>query len=168
MIAWLSIWGARIEGVSVDDDSTHALTISREYTCALDVVWEACTNPKALARWFGPEHAPANSFVADVRPGGKWRACLRVGDAQAPLYVSGRYLAIDPQSRLVYSFRWEGDNHEDGPGVDTEVTMAFEALSVRRTRVTIRQVGLGSTQSRQGHQQGWEGCLLRLEKYLGR
>jgi uncharacterized protein YndB with AHSA1/START domain len=164
----MTIWRAQVEVASVDDNSTHVLTISREYPHPLGVVWEACTKPEALARWFGPEHAPATSFVADVRPGGQWRACLHVGESRAPLYVSGRYLAIDPRARLVYSFRWEGANHEDGPGTDTEVTMTFEALSVRRTRITLRQVGLRSTPSQRGHEQGWESCLLRLESYLGR
>ena len=164
----MSTWRARIAVTSVDGNAPHVLTISREYPHALRVVWEACTKPEALAHWFGPEHAPATSFVADVRPGGEWRACLHVGDSQPPLYVSGRYLAIDPRARLVYSFRWEGDNHEDGPGTDTEVTMTFEALSVRRTRVTLRQVGLRSMLSQQGHEQGWESCLLRLERHLSR
>jgi uncharacterized protein YndB with AHSA1/START domain len=162
----VSTWRVPIGVAGVVDNSAHALTISREYPHALNVVWEACTMPEALAQWFGPEHAPATSFIAEVMSGGRWRACLRGGDPEAPLYVSGRYLVIDPPTRLVYSFRWEGDNHEDGMGVDTEVTMTFEALSALRTRVTLRQVGLVSEASRQGHQQGWESCLLRLGKYL--
>jgi uncharacterized protein YndB with AHSA1/START domain len=150
----------------VDDSSTHVLTISREYPHALDEVWRACTVPEALVQWFGPEHAPATSFIAQVISGGRWRACLRSGEPEAPLYVSGRYLVIDPPTHLVFSFRWEGDHHEDGMGVDTEVTMTFEALSARRTRVTLRQIGLVSKASRQGHERGWASCLLRLGKYL--
>src|SRR5579859_514755 len=97
----------------------HELTVVREYPHTRSTVWDACTKPEVLAQWFGPEHAPAISFVADVRRGGFWRACLQAGSGRAPMYVSGTYLAIDPPTRLVYSFRWEGDNHEDGAGVDT-------------------------------------------------
>ena len=150
----------------MDESSRHVLTLVREYPHSREDVWEACITSEAMAQWFGPERAPATSFDADVRPMGRWRACLQVGEGKEPLYVSGYYISIHPPRRLVYSFRWEGSNHEDGPGVDTEVTMTFEALSAQRTRVTLHQTGLNSTKSTQGHQEGWESCMSRLGSWL--
>jgi uncharacterized protein YndB with AHSA1/START domain len=142
------------------------LSVVREYPYPIDVVWEACTSTQALVHWFGREHAPAISFVADIRPGGAWRACLTRGETVRPLYVSGHYLEIDPPNVLVFTFRCEGDHHEDGPGVETEVTMELEALAAHRTRLTIGQIGLRSAESVGGHQHGWESCMDRLGAWL--
>ena len=144
------------------------LRIEREFAYTCNMLWRAWTDPELLLLWFGPEHAPAREVVADFRPGGRWRACLDDHETGFPLYVSGRFEEIDPEVRLVFSFRWEGDTHEDGPGVDTLVTVDFVSLTADRTRIVLTQVGLVSEDSADGHARGWSSCLDGLEKSLGR
>lgn len=144
------------------------LRITREFRYPHDRLWSAWTDPARLMRWFGPEHDPASDVAADVRPGGSWRACLTNRDTGRALHVSGVYEEVVPKTRLTFSFRWEGDNHEDGPGVDTLVTVEFIQLAIDRTMLVLTQTGLASVRSADGHTEGWTSCLDRLERALDR
>ncbi|MBV8394213.1 MAG: SRPBCC domain-containing protein, partial [Alphaproteobacteria bacterium] len=102
-------------------DRRPKVEIVRAFAQPRERVWRAWTRPEALLRWLGPVDWPAIEVTADVRVGGTWRACLRSTESGEILWQSGRYLEIVPTERLVFSFRWEGDSHEDGPGVETTV-----------------------------------------------
>ena len=143
------------------------LRIERDFAHSISKLWQAWIDPDRLLLWFGPEHAPARDIIADVRKGGDWRACLENDETGSRLYVSGRYEEIIPEKRLVFSFRWEGDTHEDGAGVDTLVTVEFIALAAGRSRLVLTQVGFVSQDSADGHARGWSSCLDRLEMSLG-
>lgn len=148
--------------------SDHSLRIEKEFNCSRQRLWRAWTDPEQLVRWFGPDHAPASNVVADVRPGGAWRACLDAKENGGSLWVSGHFEEVVANTRLVFSFRWEGDEHEDGPGVDTWVTVEFIKLDPKRTRLVLIQTGLVSTQSAEGHTEGWSSCLERLARAIDR
>jgi uncharacterized protein YndB with AHSA1/START domain len=144
----------------------NTLRIVRDFACTRERLWSAWVTPTALIEWFGPEHDPASEFSADLRVGGAWRACLRSRASGRRLWVSGHYKEIIPQERIVFSFRWEGTNHEDGPGVETLVTLTFLAQTAELTRLVLCHEGLVSKDSADGHTDGWQSCLLRLESYL--
>jgi uncharacterized protein YndB with AHSA1/START domain len=142
------------------------LRIVRDFECSRERLWSAWMEPAALIEWFGPEHDPASEFSADVRVGGSWRACLRSTTNGRCLWVSGQYREIVPQERLVFTFRWEGSDHEDGPGVETVVTLTFLPQAAELTRLVLCQEGLASNASAAGHADGWLSCLVRLKSYL--
>ncbi|MDH5147971.1 SRPBCC family protein [Brevibacterium casei] len=55
-------------GLSVDIDggTQHAVqSLSQTYPTSVDDLWEACTEPERLARWFAP-------VSGDLRPGGRY------------------------------------------------------------------------------------------------
>ncbi len=142
------------------------LRIVHDFAYPLDAVWSAWTTPAAMLEWFGPEHAPALSYTADFAIDGLWRASLRSSDPNNPLWASGRYRVIEPKARLAFTFRWEGDNHEDGPGVETLVTLSFRKLGPRQTRLELLQENLVSAASAEGHEGGWSSSFSRLAKFL--
>ena len=144
----------------------NTLRIVRDFACSRDRLWAAWIAPTALIEWFGPEHDPASEFTADVRAGGSWRACLRSAADGRRLWVSGLYREIIPQERIVFTFRWEGTGHEDGPGVETLVTLTFMSQTAELTRLVLCHEGLASNASAEGHTDGWLSCLRRLESYL--
>ncbi|MEJ0024550.1 MAG: SRPBCC domain-containing protein [Rhizomicrobium sp.] len=144
------------------------LRIVREFDAPRDVVWAAWTDPRAIVRWLGPIEWPAAEVEADVRPGGAWRAGLRAAGGTEMLWQSGRYHTVEPPERLVFSFRWEGTNHPDGPGVDTLVTVVLRETADGRTRMEFTQTGLKSDASAEGHTYGWGSTFGRLDIYLGR
>jgi len=54
--------------------STRALAAPREF------VFEAFTDPRRLARWWGPQGFTSRFEVFDPRPGGAWRLVMRGPD----------------------------------------------------------------------------------------
>ena len=142
------------------------IKITRDFHAPRDRVWRAWTQPNAVVRWLGPKHCPAVEVSADVRAGGAWRACLTPGNDKDALWQSGRYLVVTPPERLEFTFAWEGSNHEDGPGVQTHVTVRLEALASGGTRMHFSQTGLVSAQSAIGHSAGWNSTFERLAEFL--
>jgi len=116
-----------------------------------------------MLQWHGPAFYPAVEINADVRVGGAWRACLKsekVGDVL--LWQSGRYLVVMPPERLEFTFTWETPNHEDGPGVETHVSIRLEELTDGGTRMHFTQSGFLSAKSALSHSVGWNGTFDRL------
>jgi uncharacterized protein YndB with AHSA1/START domain len=142
------------------------LQITREFSAARERVWLAWTQPDAIVRWLGPSDWPAVEATADVRVGGAWRACLRSRNDARLLWQSGRYLIVEPPERLEFTFAWEGSSHEDGPGVETRVTVILEPTAAGGTLMRFSQTGLVSRQSATGHLKGWESTFERLDQLL--
>ncbi|AWN43616.1 SRPBCC family protein [Methylobacterium durans] len=142
------------------------LSITRDFAAPVERVWRAWARPEEMLRWLGPSEWPATEVRADLRVGGAWRACLTAHDGRDVLWQSGHYLEVDPPNLLRFTFRWEGTNHEDGPGVETVVTVRFDRLDGGRTRLTLTQDGLVSERSAGGHSRGWSSTLDRLDGYL--
>ena len=141
--------------------------IVRDFDARPERIWKAWIDPALLVRWLGPREWPADEVHADLRVGGAWRARLQSVDGQPPLQQSGTYVEIDPPRRLVFTFRWDSDHHEDGPGVETLVTLLLSELAPGRTRMEFTQVGLASDQSASGHEYGWRSTFDRLADDLG-
>lgn len=72
------------------DEST--VTISRDYTTGVDDLWDACTNPERLPRWFAP-------VSGDLELGGAYQV---EGNA------SGTVLACDPPKSFHISWEFGG------------------------------------------------------------
>ncbi len=55
----------RVGSRTLEADEARALTISRVYDTPLEDLWDACTNPERIPRWFLP-------ISGDLRPGGRF------------------------------------------------------------------------------------------------
>jgi uncharacterized protein YndB with AHSA1/START domain len=143
-----------------------SLHLRRILNAPRERVWRAWTQPEMLIAWLGPPEWPAVHFEQDLRPGGAWRACLRSTTEDRVLWQGGVYREVVPPERLVFSFKWESDDHEDGAPVDTLVTVLLTALPDGRTQMDFTQQGLKSEQSLTGHRRGWTGSFARLDEWL--
>lgn len=56
----------RVSALSDDRGEVRTVTISRVYDASVDEVWDACTKPERIARWFLP-------VTADPRVGGRYQ-----------------------------------------------------------------------------------------------
>lgn len=70
----------------------QAIIASQTYDAAIDDVWDACTNPERIPRWFMP-------VSGDLRLGGRYQLEGNAG---------GEILACEPPHRLTVT--WEFDN----------------------------------------------------------
>lgn len=85
------------------------LTISRVIKAPRSALWSAWTDPTKFEKWWIP--APARCEVAqmDLSPGGAFETRIsEEGGAFGP-HLSGCFLAVDPQERIVFTNALLGD-----------------------------------------------------------
>lgn len=146
--------------------SRPTLRLQRRFAAPRELVWRAWTQPEALVLWMGPVEWPAVEVTHDLRVGGAWRICLRNPQTGQNLWQGGVYREIVAPERLVFTFRWD-ESHEDGPPVDTMVTVQLsEADDGAATVMDFTHEGLKSEQSLTGHRHGWSSTADRLEAWL--
>ncbi len=134
------------EGVGVDGD-VYDVEIRRTYDADPADVWDACTNPERIARWFSP-------VSGDLRPGGRYSI-----DGNA----SGAITECVPPRRLALD--WEFGDH-----ALSWVTLELNPLGADRTELILRHrqprtehwatYGPGATGV------GWELTVLGLAMHL--
>jgi uncharacterized protein YndB with AHSA1/START domain len=125
------------------------------------LVFQACTEPDELARWWGPRGFTAPSVELDVRAGGRYRIAMQPPDGEL-FYLSGEFRQVDPPARLVYTFRWEDPDPEDR---ETVVSVSLRDLG-HSTEFVLVQTGFATERRRALHNGGWSDSLDRLEQVM--
>jgi uncharacterized protein YndB with AHSA1/START domain len=138
------------------------LVIERVFDAPRELVFRAWTDIDHLRKWFGPKWHPATHVAMDVRPGGRWRACLRSTETGNNLWLGGVYREIVPPKRLAFTFAWEEEG-ERGLETLVEITLAERN---GKTHMTFRQTPFQSDGERDGHRGGWSSTFDRLEELL--
>jgi uncharacterized protein YndB with AHSA1/START domain len=122
--------------------------IERHIAAPRDDVFVYLTDAEKYTRWKG-QHAEL-----DPRPGGLYR--VRMGPDAVAL---GEYLEVEPPSRLVFTWGWEG-NGEVPPGSTTvEITLREEGDG---TVLRLRHTGFRSDGDATLHREGWEIYVAKL------
>jgi len=122
---------------SVVDTTTsdREIRLSRTFHAPPELVWEAFTNPKHVAKWWGPKGFTTTTEIMDVRPGGEWKHVMKGPDGT--LYPNHSvYTAVEKPRLIAYK---HAGRREGGPGVAFEAFVTFEPEG-DGTRVTLRQV----------------------------
>ena len=106
----------------------------REFDAPRELVFEAWTDPKHLAQWWGPNGFTTTTSAFDMRPGGVWRFVMHGPDG-CDYENRITFDEIVKPERLVYH-HGGGDDVEP---VQFRTTVTFEDLG-GRTRLTMRGV----------------------------
>ena len=75
-----------------DGKPARVVRATQTYDCAMEDVWDACTNPERIPRWFLP-------ISGDLRVGGRYQLEGNAG---------GEVLSCDPPRRLVATWEFGG------------------------------------------------------------
>lgn len=139
--------------------SPTSLVVSRTYPASAERVFKAWTDANQLGQWFAPTDDYTTHASVDLRVGHEYRIVIthKGGNVHA---ILGTYRVIDPPRKLVYTWRWDG-----GPATDTLVTVDFTPRG-ESTEVTITHEQFVTTEDRDKHNEGWNGCLNRLQRTL--
>ena len=114
------------------DTDPRSIIGMREFDAPRDLVFAAWTDPKHLARWWGPNGFTTTTTSFDLRPGGIWRFVMHGPDGRD--YQNRiTFDEVVPPERSVY--RHGGG--EDVEPVQFRQTVIFEDLG-GRTRMTWR------------------------------
>lgn len=143
--------------------SEHELVIVRFFQAPRELVFAAWTQPEHLAHWSGPRGFTTPHHAMDLRPGGRYRACLRSPEG-VDHWLGGTYLEIQPPARLVMTHAWEDEGGRPGP--ETRITVTLAEDGPGRTRMEFRQAGFSTRASRDGHEGGWSSSFELLAEHL--
>ncbi|MCK6477234.1 MAG: SRPBCC domain-containing protein [Phycisphaerales bacterium] len=117
----------------VPNTDDRVIVLTREYDAPRALVWKAWTDPKHLARWWGPAGFSTTTRHMDVRPGGQWRYVMHGPDGTDYENLIAYIEVVEPE-RLVY--RHGGDVGTEP--VHFSVVAKFDNVGPARTRVTLR------------------------------
>lgn len=129
---------------------TGVVLVDREVRVAAppQAVFEFFTDAQKLASWIGVR------AEVEARPGGGLRIEYPGQDV-----AIGEFVAVEPPTRVVFTWGWEGDGHPLPPGASTvEVTFTLDGDG---TLVHLVHGGL-SAELAEAHDEGWARYLARL------
>jgi uncharacterized protein YndB with AHSA1/START domain len=150
------------------DPNRRELTIKRTFDAPRALVWEAWTDPRHLAMWWGPQGFTNPVCEVDARPGGVLRIVMRGPDG-TDYPMRGVFREVIEPERLVFTnFPVDAD---DRPLIDGVATVTF-AERDGKTEMTLHTSAVGLVPSAAkmiaGMGVGWSQSIDRLADLLTR
>lgn len=152
--------------------------ISHTFNVPREVLWKAFTDPKEMAKWWGPKGAKILSSKMDLRPGGMYHYGMEFSGQKMWGKFIYREIKKPEKIILVSSFSDEKGGttrhpmSKDWP-LEMLSTFTFDETS-GKTKMTVKWIPLNATPAErkafaEGHQsmtQGWTGTFEQLGAYL--
>jgi uncharacterized protein YndB with AHSA1/START domain len=82
-------------------DKSNEIRITRVYDAPVKAVWEAWTEPKQVAQWWGPRGFTLTTHSKDLKPGGSWVYTMHGPDG-VDYPNKTKYFEVEKYSKLVY------------------------------------------------------------------
>ena len=122
------------------DTANLTMTLDAEFDATPERVWQLCSDPRKLERWWGPPTYPATVTLHDFRPGGRVEYHMTGPSGDQP-HAYWEIVEIEEPHRLVVR---DGFAHADGtPNSDmplNDFVVTIAALDAGRTRMSIATV----------------------------
>ena len=119
-----------------------------------ETVFDFLIDPDKMIQWMG------RSVQLDPRPGGGFRC-----DMNGTNIAGGEYVAVEPPTRAVFTWGWEGEGVSIEPGGSTvEVLLEPDGDG---THLRLIHRDLPTQESAQKHGHGWEHYTARLAAAAG-
>lgn len=116
---------------------TREVTLTRLLDAPRETVWSLWTDPRHVAKWWGPKGFTNPVCELDMRPGGRIWIVMRGpkgSDFDNDYPMSGTFREIEPPSRLV--FMAVAEDKTGKPLLESLTTVTFEAVGAK-TRLTV-------------------------------
>jgi uncharacterized protein YndB with AHSA1/START domain len=164
-----------------DASADPEFLISRLFDAPRELVWQAWTDPRHMAQWWGPRTFTNSVCEMDVRPGGVYRITMRSSDG-VEYPITGVFREIVEPERLVMTMDCSGHpdawhdlvkpnrrKEETNPVGEMLTTMTLEEVD-GKTRLTVRtrfnSVSIRDAMIKMGMTEGWSQSLDRLAELL--
>ena len=147
------------------DRDPRMIIATRVFDAPRSLVFEAWTDQKHLAQWWGPDGFSTTTRSMDIRSGGVWRFVMHGPDGRD--YENRiTYVEVVKPKRLVYR-HGGGDDVEP---VQFEVEVTFEEIG-EQTQLTMRMVFPSAEERARvikeyGADKGLVQTLARLSEYV--
>jgi uncharacterized protein YndB with AHSA1/START domain len=137
------------------------LELQRVLPADAKVVFEAFSDRRQLAKWWGPEGFSIPSLEFDPRVGERYRIAMQPPEGER-FYLTGAFREVEPPARLAFTFAWEDPDPDD---VENLVELWFRDLG-KRTEVALRQRPFKTEGRWALHRDGWTESFDKLERLL--
>ena len=141
-----------------------SLEIERLIKAPRDQVYTAWTDPAQMKHWFGTENVETRDLIADARVGGTFRWDLTNSEGEK-MTCRGEYRELEPDKKIVFTWQWQDD--EDWEEHTSIVTVELDDAD-GGTELRLVHEQLPNEASRDGHTQGWNSALDKLEKFFNK
>jgi uncharacterized protein YndB with AHSA1/START domain len=138
------------------------LVVTRIIDAPRALVFKAWTEPEHVARWWGPQGFVTTFCDMDIRPGGKFRFCMRSPEGTNH-WKRGIYREIVAPERIVFTFAWEDAAGNPGHELLTTVTFMDQGA---KTKLTLHQAEFETVEACDDHRRGWTSCLERFAEHM--
>jgi uncharacterized protein YndB with AHSA1/START domain len=129
-------------------ENERFVEIERRIEAPREEVFVYLTDPDKYTRWMGM------AAELDPRPGGFYR--VRMNRDTVAL---GEYVAVEPPSRVVFTWGWEGDAAVPPGSTTVEITLRDEGEG---TILRLRHSGFTTDEAAASHREGWAMYVERL------
>ena len=134
-----------------------SLSFVRTIRAPPEKVFAAWTDPKTLKKWMSPTKEMEVAVAeTDLRVGGRYRILMREPDGKEH-GVAGVYKEIVNPKKLAFTWGWENSTE-----MNTLVTVELRKKGAG-TELTLTHSKFADDKTRDMHNQGWMGCIGRLE-----
>lgn len=150
-------------GTQLTTPGDREIRTERTFDAPRDRVWDAFTDPKLVAKWWGRGNKLEIERM-ELSPGGHWRFVEH--GAEGDQGFEGEFREIAKPERIVQTFAWDGM-----PGHEIVDTLTLEELGDGRTKAVTRSVflskeerdGMLQTGMEEGMNQSYEALDRVLE-----
>ena len=136
----------------------RTLTISRLIKAPPALVWRAWAEPAHFAKWWIPAPIECQIVKMDMRPGGGFETRMREGDGPFNPHVTGCFLDIVPQQRIVFTTVLAEGWQPFEPWLAITAIMTLhpsEGGTLYRSEVLHRSAADATKHDEMGFQLGW-------------
>jgi len=144
------------------------LVFTRAFDAPRELVFEAWTDPKRVAQWWGPHGFTNPVCELDVRPGGAIRIDMRGPDGTV-YPMTGVYQEIVAPERL--AFASAALDEEGNPLFEVLTTVTFAGQGGRTTLTLQARVVKATAEAApylEGMEAGWTQSLERLAAHVAK
>ena len=144
------------------EPENFVVEIKRHIKAPRDRVYAAWTDPAQMKQWFGPQNVQTRELIAEARAGGEFRWDL-INPEGKDMTISGEFRELKPNEKIVFTWRWEEDEvWKDRASIVTiELSDAAGGTDLRLTHEQLPTKTL-----RDGHNEGWNSALRKLENFV--
>jgi uncharacterized protein YndB with AHSA1/START domain len=128
--------------------NSHDVVVERRVAARPETVFRFFSDGRRWLMWQGVE------AEIDLKPGGAFRVNVR-GDG----FASGRFLEVEPNKRVVFTWGWEGPDSPVPPGSSTVEIELIEVPDGTLLRLSHRDL---PEDERDVHRYGWDNYIGRL------
>jgi uncharacterized protein YndB with AHSA1/START domain len=136
-----------------------SLTLQRRLNASPGKVFRAWTQPAQILKWMHPSGTEMLHAEVEPRVEGRFQLVMRGADG-AEHAVSGRYLEVIPDAKLVFTWTWRS-----APERESLVTVALRPDG-DGTLLTLTHEQFADEDARDKHASGWTSGLDGLERYF--